>query len=43
MTSNDFSDVASALRLMFSDCAFKMPDPKTESQDDPQLSLLSKK
>lgn len=43
VTSNDFSDVASALRLMFSDCAFKMPDPKTESQDDPQLSLLSKK
>jgi hypothetical protein len=43
IASNDFGDIASALRLMFSDCAFKMPDPKTENQDDPQFSFLPKK
>jgi hypothetical protein len=43
VVSNDFTDIASALRLMFSECAFKMPDPKTEHQDDIQLSLLPKK
>ncbi len=43
VASNGFTDVTSALRLMFSECAFKMPEPKTGNQDDPQLKLISEK
>jgi hypothetical protein len=43
VASDGFTDVASALRLMFSECTFKMPDPKTGNQDDPQLKLIPEK
>jgi hypothetical protein len=44
VVSSDFTDTGSALRLMFSQCAFKVPDPKAERQDDsPQMKLISDK
>jgi hypothetical protein len=38
VASNAFTDVPSALRLMFTDCAFKMPEQKARD-DQPQLNL----
>jgi hypothetical protein len=40
VASKSFTDTASALNLMFSECAFKMPEPNSEGDDNPQLSLL---
>jgi hypothetical protein len=37
VASNAFTDVPSALRLMFTDCAFKMPEQR--AGDQPQQSL----
>jgi hypothetical protein len=39
VASTDFSDTASALQLMFSQCTFKIPDVITQTEG-PQLTLL---
>jgi hypothetical protein len=41
VVSKEFTDTASALRLMFSDCNFKMPD--TTQPEAPQLIMFPKK
>ena|SRR5690242_9419894 len=43
VASDGFTDVNSALRLMFSECGFKMSDSKIGNQDDPQLKLIPEK
>jgi len=40
--SKEFTDIPSALRLMFSECNFEIPEPKNEGEGR-QLSLLPKK
>ena len=40
--SDSFTDVASAIRLMMTECGFKMPDPETVDQGG-QLKLISDK
>jgi len=42
VASKDFTDTVSALRLMFSQCTFKIPEPEGESAER-QLRLLPKK
>ncbi|HYA36133.1 MAG TPA: hypothetical protein VEF03_10965 [Candidatus Binataceae bacterium] len=41
--STAFSDVPGALRLMFAECGFKMPAPKTDNRDNQQMKLLPDK
>jgi hypothetical protein len=42
VASKGFTDAASALRLMLTECGFKVPEPTSEDEG-PQLSLLPKK
>jgi hypothetical protein len=39
VASKEFNDIGSAIRLMLTECTFKIPEPKSEG-DDPQLPLL---
>lgn len=39
VASTEFTDIASATRLMLRECTFKVPEPKSDG-DNPQLQLL---
>src|SRR5579872_4465104 len=43
IASQGFADIASALRLMFAECAFQMPPPKIVPDENPQLPLIPRK